>query len=305
MPALSNRSYAAGHFGLELDGSKISAYIKTVEGGFAKAAVVDEAMGPDVYHAKHLSVREIEPFTVELGLSGSKSMLLWIQESWNKKFTRRNGQVSHGDFNKFGQFEHSFKQALIMETGFPPLDGSSPQPSYLKVKFLPEEIETKQVQSARLLAGPSPKQKEWHNSNFRITIDGVDVSKGSKVDGFTIKQGVKAMHTGRQLFPELEPTKIEFPDLSIYLSLAFAKPMMAWYDKAVRTGAKDPSEEKTGSIEFLTPNRREVIFTVKLFEIGIKNYTINRSEGLQAEIKRAKIDLYVGRMELVPGSGLG
>ena len=52
------------------------------------------------------------------------------------------------------------------------------------------------------------------------------------------------------------------------------------------------------------PRSFGVIFTVKLFELGIKNYTINRSEGLQAEIKRAKVDLYVGRMELEPGPGL-
>jgi len=304
MPALNGRSFSAGHFGLELDGFKVSAYIKSVEGGFAKANVTDEAIGPDVLHVKHLSTREIEPFSVELGMSGCKSVLMWIQESWNQKFNRRNGQVAHADFNKFGQFEHHFTDALIMETAFPALDGSSREPGYLKVKFMPEGIETKQVQTSRILAEINANQKMWHNNCFRMKIDGIDMTKVSKIDAFTIKQGVKAMHTGRALFPELEPTKIEFPDLSVQLGLAFSKPVMDWYDETVRKGGKDPDLEKNGSIEFLTPDLRTVIFTVKLFQMGIRNFTINRSEALQDAIKRAKIDLYVGKMELEPGPGL-
>lgn len=304
MPALNGRSFSAGHFGLELDGYKVSAYIKSVEGGFPKANVTDEAVGPDVLHAKHLSTREIEPFSIELGMSGCKSMLMWIQDSWNNKFNRRNGQVAHADFNKYGQFEHHFTDALIMETAFPSLDGSSREPGYLKVKFLPEQIETKQVQTARILAEISANQKMWHNNAFRMKIDGIDMSKVSKIDGFTIKQGVKAMHTGRSLWPELEPTKIEFPDLSVHLALAFSKPLMDWYDEMVRKGVKDPSLEKTGAIEFLTPDLGTTIFTVKLAQVGIRNFTINRSEALQDAIKRAKVDLYVGKMELVPGPGL-
>jgi len=303
MPALDGRSYAAGHFGLMLDNYKVSAFIKSVEGGFAKANVTDEAIGSDVYHIKHTSTREIEPVSVELGLSGCKSMLMWIQDSWNKTFNRRSGQIAHADFNKIGQFEHEFIDALIMETAFPSLDGSSREPGYLKVKFLPEQVKSKIVQTARILAEISPQQKLWHNSAFRLQLSGLDMSKTAKIDGFTIKQGVKAMHIGNTAFPELEPTKIEFPDLSVHIALAHAAPLKAWYDQTI-PGIRDPQVEKTGAIEFLTPDRSQVIFTVKLFEVGIKNFTVNRSEGLQDAIKRAKADLYVGRMELVPGPGL-
>jgi hypothetical protein len=303
MPALNGRSFTAGHFGLELDHYKVSAYIKSVEGGFAKANVTDEAIGADVYHVKHLSTREIEPFSVELGLSGCKSMLMWIQDSWNKKFNRRSGQVAHADFNKFGQFEHEFIDALIMETAFPSLDGSSREPGYLKVKFLPEQLKSRQVQTARILAEISPQQKMWSNNCFRMQLSGVDCSKVAKIDGFTIKQGVKAMHIGNTTYPELEPTKIEFPDLSVHIALAHSAGFKSWYDQTI-AGVRDPQVEKTGAIEFLTPDLRQTIFTVKLYEVGIKGFTVNRSEGLQDAIKRAKMDLYVGRMELVPGSGL-
>jgi hypothetical protein len=300
----TGRSFAAGHFGLIIDGAKVSAYIKSVEGGFPKANLTDEAIGTDPLHVKHLSTREIEPFQVEVGLSGSKSVLMWIQDSWQKKFSRHNGQCTHADFNKMGRFEQHFTNALIMETAFPTLDGSTKEPGYLKVKFLAEQVELKQNDGPRILADVAANQKMWHNHAFRFRIDGVDMSKASKIDGFTIKQGVKALHTGAALFPELEPTKVEFPDLSVHLSLQFANPAMNWYNETVRRGAKDPSVEKTGAIEFLTPDLRTVIFTVKLKQVGIKNFSINRSEGAQEAIKRAKVDLYVGEMELVPGPGL-
>jgi hypothetical protein len=302
--SLTDRPYAAGHFAFELDGAKVAAYIKSVEGGFTKANLVDEPIGPDPLHVKHLSTREIEPIQVEMGLSGSRNVLLWIQDSWNRNFTRRNGQVQHGDFNKWGQFDHSFTNALIMETAFPTLDGSTPEVGYLKVKFLPEAVEPKQVRSPRIVSPPPDTQKMWLNSAFSLKIDGLDLSKQAKIEGFTIKQGVKTMHVGRQMLPEIEPTKIEFPDLTTHISLQYAKPVLEWYNETVRKGGKDPSLEKTGVIEYLTPDRATTIFSIKLENVGIKNFTINRSEGLQSAIKRAKVELYVGKMTLVPGPGM-
>jgi hypothetical protein len=304
MPAPDRRSFSAGQFGLQIDGTKVSSYIKSVEGGYLKANVTDEAIGAHAYHVKHLSTREIEPFSVELGLSGAKSVLSWIQESWNKKFSRRSGQVAHADFDMKGRFEHDFADALIMETAFPALDAMSREPGYLKIKFLPEDVKTKQVSTSRILGEVHPQQKMWSNSSFRISLAGLDMTQVSKVDPLVIKQGTKALHIGRARLPEIEPTKIEFPDLSVYMGLEFAKPLMDWHEATVKNGGLDTKQEKNGAIDFLTPDRRQVIFQIRLFEVGIKGFSVPRSEARQDAIKRAKIDLYVGRMELEPGPGM-
>jgi hypothetical protein len=302
MPATTaGRSYTAGRFGLTIDGTKVSAYIKAVEGGFVKGNLTDEAIGPDLLHVKHLATREIEPFSVEVGLSGCRTILTWIQDSWKKQFSRRNGEVAHGDFDLNTMFEHQFRNALIMETAFPGLDGTSKEAGYLKVKFWPEAIETKKVRSSRLMAEVSPNQKMWLNSAFSMRIDGVDMKKVNKIEPFIIKQGVKPIFSGRELLPELEPTKIEFPDISCHMAVEHAASLMAWYDEFVRNGGK---AEKTGAIEFLTPDRNTTIFTVELRQVGIRNFTISRSEGAQTAIKRAKADFYVGEMEIKPGPGL-
>ena len=62
----------------------------------------------------------------------------WIQGSWRKEFGRRNGQITHADFNLNKQVEHEFYEALITETTFPTLDGGSKDAAYLKVKLQPE-----------------------------------------------------------------------------------------------------------------------------------------------------------------------
>jgi hypothetical protein len=305
MPYLAGKSaFSAGQFGLQLDGAKVSAYIKSVEGGFLKASVTDEAIGAHAYHVKHLSTREIDPFSVELGLSGSRNVLSWIQESWNKKFSRRSGQVAHADFDMKGKYEHDFMDALIMETAFPTLDAMSREPGYLKIKFLPELVQTKQVATSRILADIAPQQKMWSNSAFRMSLAGLDMSQVAKIDAFTIKQGVKALHVGSARLPEIEPTKIEFPELAVYMALEYAQPVIDWFDAAVKDGGTSDKVEKHGAIEFLTPDRNQTIFQIRLFEVGIKGWSIVRSEARQDAVKRAKFDLFVGRMELEPGSGM-
>jgi hypothetical protein len=301
---MANASYSAGQFGMQLDGARVSSFIKSIEGGFLKANVTDEPIGAHAYHVKHLSTREIEPISVELGLSGTRNVLAWIQESWNKRFTRRSGQLAHADFDMKAKFEHDFTDALIMETSFPALDAMSREPGYLKLKFQPEAVATKMVSSSRILGEVHSQQKMWSNSAFRVALNGVDLTQVNKIDPITIKQGVRALHIGSAMMPEIEPTKVEFPDVSLYMGLEFAKSVLGWHEATVKNGGLDTKEQKSGSIEFLTPDRKSVLFQIKLFEVGIKGFSVVRSEGRQEAIKRAKVDLYVGRMELEPGSGV-
>jgi hypothetical protein len=69
----------------------------------------------------------------------------------------------------------------------------------------------------------------------------------------------------------------------------------------MRNGAKDTAIEKGGAIEFLSPNRRDVLATVTLHNIGINNFTISKSEAKQDAIKRVTCELYVGSMEIQAG----
>jgi len=302
---MNKKSYTAGHFELRIDGHKSTAYLKTIDGGFVKAALVDEPIGTANERVKHTSVVDIEPFTVDFGIASANEVLGWIQNSWRKQYGRRNGQVTHADFNLRSTFEHEFFDALIAETTFPALDGGSTEAAYLKIKVQPERVVTTKSVGSSLAGDTPPKQKLWLCSGFRLNIDGLDeLQYANHIDSFTIKQGIKKFYTGEARFPQIEPTKIEFPNISGTIALEFADHLLKWYDTYVVKGQADPKAQRTGSLEFLGPNKKQVLFRINLYEVGLIGAQIQQSTANATQIKRVKFELYVGRMDLDLG-GVG
>lgn len=308
MPAAPDkRSYTAGHFELQLDGAPTTAYLKTVDGGYVKASLIDEPIGPENLRIKHTSTVDIDPFSVEFGISGANTVLKWIQSSWRKEYSRKNGQITHANFDLKTTFTHEFFDALITETTFPTLDGSSKDAAYLKVKVQPEKVITKKMSGGpQLVPHLGSKQKLWMSSGFRLSIDGLDEMRyANKIDSFTIKQGVKKFYTGEDRFPQIEPTKIEFPHISGTIAAEYADKLHDWYQKYVVGGQSDPKAQKTGSLEFLSPDRKSTLFRINLFEVGLIGLSMQSSTANSDQIKRMKFELYVGRMDLDGSGSLG
>jgi T4-like virus tail tube protein gp19 len=303
----TNRTaYTSGHFLFRLDGSKDTSWLKSVDGGGVKGAVTEESIGPDNFQLKHVATVEIEPLSIEVGMSASSPIFTWIQDSWKRQFSRRNGEVVHADFNLASVLAQSFEEALISEVTFPALDGSNKEAAYLSLKLLPERIKLEKRGGERLSAEETPKQKLWTPASFRLDIDGVDCKHVNKIESFTVKQKIKPLYTGKSRYPELEPTGVEFPKLNLSIAAAYADGFIDWYNKLVVEGDQDPRQQKTGSIDFLDPSTNEEIFSVQLNKIGINHLTIEKSEANAESIKRCKIELFVESMELNLGaSGLG
>jgi hypothetical protein len=227
---------------------------------------------------------------------------------------RRNGQITHADFDLHETYEHWFYNALLMETSFPTLDGSAKESGYVKVKFQPETMTL--VKSPAFgpalkgrmggADGKGTRQKLWTTSAFRLVIDGIDDMKyTNKIEGFTIKQGVKKVPTGDDRFAQFEPGKLEFPNLTGTISLAYAEKIFAWHKEYVVKGGKDHGTQKTGAIEFLSPDRSKVIFRLNLSGIGISYAGIVPATANQDAIKRVKFELFVHAMDLDGSGGLG
>ncbi|HEY1812646.1 MAG TPA: hypothetical protein VGG74_09900 [Kofleriaceae bacterium] len=281
-----------------------ASYLKTVDGGFVSAAIIDEPVGAAIHRVKHTSVASIEPFSVEFGLQGSMSVLKWIQSSWNRSFSRRNGQITHADFNLNQTFIHEFSDALIMETTFPALDGGSKDPAMLKMKFQPERVNTQTQPGGTINDKHVPsKQKSWLCSGFRLNIDNVaNTQYVNKIESFTIKQGVKAFYTGTDRFPQIEPTKIDFPNIVGTIAQGYADGMQAWYEQCVANGIADPKSAKQGSLEMLAPDKSTVLFRLTLKDCGLLSFKLNQSTANSGDIKRARFEMFVSEMA-IDGSG--
>jgi tail tube protein gp19 len=297
------RAHTAGHFQLEIDGAVSTAYLKSVDGGFHRGQVLEEQVGPDNLRIKHLATVDIEPFSLEFGISGASDVLKWIQASWRKDFNRRSGQITHANFDLYPTLRHEFSDALITETTFPTLDGSSKEAAYIKIKFQPEFVNPKKVSENNRLQAIDGKQKQWVCNAFRFSIDGLKgVDYTNKIDSFTIKQGVKKLYTGKLRLPQIEPTKIDFPNISGTIALDYADDLINWYQKYVASGQADTLAHKTGMLEFLAPDRKTMLFRINMYDIGIHHLEVVSSQANAETIKRVKYELYVGKMDL-DGSG--
>jgi hypothetical protein len=299
----TKKSFTSGHFELSIDGRKTTAYLKSLDGGWGRHSLVDERIGPENIAIKHGAVADVDPFSFEFGLSGANQVLAWIRESWRKEPKPANGEIVHANFNMEPMFTHQFQGALITETTFPAFDGGSKDAAYIKVKCQPYATAISKGGGGKLRATHGQKQKLWMSSGFRLNIDGIDDMKyTNKIESFTIKQGVKKMYTGKFRHPELIPTKIEFPNISGTISLEYAQGLLDWYNKYVYKGASDRTAQKSGSLEFLSPNRADVLFRINLYELGLLNTSIVQSTANADQIKRVKFEMYVGRMDLEPAA---
>jgi hypothetical protein len=297
----TTKSFTAGHFELQIDGHKTTTFLRNVSGGWVKAGVIDDPMGTTSHRIKSLGPVEVDPMSVEFGLSGAAPVLKWIQGSWDRTWTRRNGQITHADFNLKQTFEHWFYDALLLEASFPTLDASSKEAAYLKVKWQAERVRTFSTPNSNtpVQGQMMPEQKRWTPSAFRLRIDQFDgMEYTSKIDALTIKQGVKKMYTGKDRLPQIEPTNLQFPNIVGYISLAHASRLLKWHDDYVVKGDKDPRAQLSGTIEFLTPDRKNSVFSINLFEAGLMYAQIEDATANAEQIKRVKFEIFVGRMSL-------
>jgi len=301
----TRRSYSGGHFELRVDDMPQHAFIKSIEGGWVKMNSVDEQLGSDNVRIKHATTVEVDPITIEMGMSQVDFMLKWINDSWLKKYARHNGSIVTANFNYESEFEHWFYDALIEETAIPTLDAASKDALFMKIKLRPEWIEFKKGDRHKLKGEHKSKQKLWSASSFRLVIDGVDCTSVNKIDGFTVKQGIKPMAPGKGRLPRLEPTKIDFPDLSFQVTQMHSGQIFDWYKAVVLDGKKDPIAVRNGAIEFLSLNRKDVLLRIVLKEVGIKQFSRPKMEANQDSIARCKVDLFVGSMELDGDARLG
>ncbi len=314
------RSFTSGHFELTIDGHQSSAFVKSVDGGWARAQVVDDPNGSTNSRVKHISTVEVEPFSIECGMTGAGDVLKWIQGSWNRQWSRRNGEITHANFDLYETYRHEFFEALITEATFPALDASATGGGgggFLKFKFQPETIKTKTKPGgegnggsggARVVGriGPQVKQKMWNPSAFRFSLDSLDEMRHvNKIESFTIKQTVKKLFTGADRFPQIEPTGIQFPNLTGTIALQHAGGLLAWHEEYIRSGKKDVPSQKTGMIEFLSPDRKSTLFSINLHQVGIAFAGIESATANAEQIKRVKFELFVHRMELDGPGALG
>ena len=196
MPVVT-RSYVAGNFLLKLDGAD-TGFVKSIDGGAIHADVIDEPGGASFFVKKHIGPPKYEEFAVQTGWWMGKTLYEWIAASWKMNYQRKNGSIVAYDVTLEARSEREFLNALITEVRFPALDGASKEQVCMTVKFGPELIRHKKASGTAAMPLVKAAQEMWLAANFRLEIDGLDCTKVTAVDSFTVRQTGEHRQHGRR-----------------------------------------------------------------------------------------------------------
>jgi len=290
--ATERGAVTAGRFALELDGVA-AGWVSEVDGGHAVADVVTTILGADHLQKKHIGNVKYEEISVTMDAGMSIDLYKWLQDWLLGKAARKSGSIIYLDREDHEVSRLNFSYALITEVGFPALDAASKDAAKMTIKLQPEY--TRRVRgSGQSVKVPASKQKKWLTSNFRLKIDGLDESTArvNKIEALTIKQKVVEHPVGEMRDYEQEATAVEIPNLVITLAESEAWPLYDWHEDFVLRGNNHQDKEKSGTLEFLAIDQKEVLFALEFRHLGIFKVTPDKMEAGAEGIRRVKAEMY-------------
>ncbi len=165
----------------------------------------------------------------------------------------------------------------------------------MTIKFAPEYTRHQTSTGSSL----SPKfsmdqaiQKKWLPSNFRLKIDGLDCTRVNKIEAITVKQKVVENAVGELRENEKEPAYLEIPNLVVTLAESHSKEFYDWHENFVIKGNNGDDKERNGALEYLTPNLKDVLFTLTFKHLGIFKLCPEKVEAGGEAIRRVCAEMY-------------
>jgi phage tail-like protein len=291
MPAIQNRSYAAAHFGLELDGKDNVGLFRSIEGGGVRADVMTYQGGGSYLKMRQLGKPKFEDIKVQVGMAMSKPFYDWIADFFEGTATRKTGAIVAADFYYNERARRKFDGAMMKELTFPKLDAADKNAAYMTIAIACETIAFEKGTGAKL---PQPTgfdtQKLWTACNFSFVLDGFEAAcrRVSKVDSFTVKQTIIEYHSGGERWPTKLPSQIDFPNLAFYLPEADAQLFIDELNKRVIKG--EPAAKNGGHIMAFDAERN-ALCTLHFTGADVLSVTPDRSDSSSEDIKQVKVEI--------------
>ncbi|HSN27521.1 MAG TPA: phage tail protein [Kofleriaceae bacterium] len=292
------RAYAAAHFALELDGSKVG-LLKSIEGGSIKADVMAYQQGGYLNRWKQVGKPKFEDIKIQTGMAVSAPFLNWVRGFMKGDGVRKSGAVVAADFYYKERARRNFAGAMIKEVTIPKLDGQDKSPAYLGVTLAVEDLAfvAGGGQKIELQATGFDEQKVWTSCNFLLDLDGFkdECKFTTKIDSFTIKQNVLEYHSGGSVMPtKVYSSQVEYPNLVFYIPEANAA---AFHTHVMEKTMKGALPTSRGGTLHIQDNSKKDIFSIKFSDVEILGVTPDRMESTSEEIKQVKIECSVEHME--------
>ena len=108
-----------------------------------------------------------------------------------------------------------------------------------------------------------------------------------------------------------EPTSVEIPNLVVHLAESHADDFYRWHEDFVINGNNGEDREKGGTLEYLTPNLQEVLFTLNFYHLGVFKVSPDKvtpevdqqaqqqqQQNASVPIRRLKVEMYCEDIQL-------
>jgi T4-like virus tail tube protein gp19 len=261
------------NYALELDGT-LAGKVAVDSLGDAVADVVIVTDKPSGVDKKHISSVRFSPITIKAGVAMNRNFYDWIKRSWNREAPRKNGTIIVFDQSTIEIGASEFSNALITETTFSALDTTSKDSAEIAVKIQPEYTRHKSVGKATAVnlgvyAAASPRR--WLKSSFRLNIDGLSAacSRVTQIASLAVKVAAVDTSVGDNRRDQIESGKKDVSDLVITLPDTNADDFYAWFKEFAIRGNNTSNFEKSGTLEYLTPDGKKAYFTLTFRSMGI------------------------------------
>jgi hypothetical protein len=290
------RSLSASRFALELDGVQVG-LVTGVDGGSPFADVIKET-GEEFFFKKHLGFPGYRDIRLEFGPGMDKSFYNWIAQALQGTAPPMNGAVLSFNFNGALVSRLEFTRAQITELTIPAAEAAAKEQVHILIGLTPE-----QTFLNRSPIGPglklTNKTKNALAGNFKLTIDGVNTTRVSKVEALTIKLPFKNNSQGECLnCGDIQaPSPVDFPNVILTLAQTGAESFEVWFQNFVVSGDNDDSKEKSGEVTFLTADLQTPLFSVKFNHLGIFELAPVASTSSADNIARLVAAMYCESME--------
>jgi hypothetical protein len=264
-----------------------------------------EKVGSDHIVHKHIAGVKYEDIGVSCGTGMSKGFFDALKTTLDGQLTRLNGAIVEYDYNYKEASRLNFFNGLVTEIGFPALDAASKDAAYMTVKFTPERT-AHEKGGGGSFAGKygGSVQKKWLPSNFRLKILGLDCTRVNKIDAITVRQKIVKNAIGEVRDYQVEPAYIDVPNLVVTMAESHAQTFYDWHEDFVIKGNNGQDREKSGTLEYLAPDLKEVLFTLSFSSLGIFRLARDKSEAGSENIRRVKAEMYCERITFTYGSGI-
>lgn len=280
--AVNGRGYSGANFALEIEGA-FAGYIRKCDVGKMKGELATQNLGPTLRQKKQITKMSWDKISFECGVSHSNALGTWMQETFKNNHVRKNGAVIMYDHNMNAMRRCDFTDAHLVEIGMPTFDAKGKDALYFNLSLQPETIRFTDG-GGKINPMIGAKQKLHQNTNFRVSIPGIDTKFVHKFEcpKYTLKVVEHAV--GEHLESMYEPASVEVGDCKVTISAHEYKKL---YDDALKfltLGERSEQAEKSIILEILGPNGKDVIIDFTFENCGYKE--LQMSEALEANSEK-------------------